>query len=50
MDLTGIGHWGMAWIDLAQHRRVPSFCKHSCETVGSIKCMEFLDSLRISTS
>lgn len=50
MDLTGIGHRGMAWIELAQHRRVASFCKHSYETVGCIKCREFLDSLRMSTS
>ena len=43
MDLTGLGHLGMAWIYLAQHRQVVGLFKHSSETLGSIKCREFLD-------
>ena len=35
-----MGREGVDWIDQARYR---DFCEHSNETLGSVKCREFLD-------
>jgi hypothetical protein len=43
MDLQEVGYGGMDWIGLAQDRQVTGSCECGNETLGSIKCGEFLE-------
>jgi hypothetical protein len=36
----------MDWVDLAQNRQMEGTCECGNETLGSIKCREFLDYLK----
>jgi hypothetical protein len=43
-DLQEVGCGSMDWIELAKEKRqVVGICEYCNESVGPIKCMEFLD-------